>query len=195
VAPTQTHTYTGTHTCIHNTPPGSTPPTLPTQKDCHLSACLRDLLQEPCFQYTTHIWPLHAPRSPDAAPPASPSDMQGSYHHSPLQAHTLRCTCTAFILQDTPSPPWYTRPRVHTCSDTPALPGRSCVPCACLGRDKSLCPRPCMQRPCVCTLAHTCMLTHPLYALAHPLGLSPKFILCQFLSLYPQEAPRPSSRS
>lgn len=68
MAPTQTHTYTDTHTCIHNTPPGGTPPTFPSRRDCHLAACLRDLPQVPCSHvHDTHTRPLHTPQSPSSA--------------------------------------------------------------------------------------------------------------------------------
>lgn len=86
MAPTQTHTHIGTHTCVHNTPPGSTPPTLPTQRSCHLAACLRDL-QSPCSHaHDTHMAPTW-PQSPDTDCQPSPSGAHTPPNLSPPQAH------------------------------------------------------------------------------------------------------------
>lgn len=94
---TQTHTYTGTYTCIHNTPPSSTRPTLPAQRNSHLAACLRDLPRVPCSAVT----PSGPPRAPRASVPCcqlSPSDACTPRSVQPGTTSDsysrLRCTCT-----------------------------------------------------------------------------------------------------
>lgn len=49
VAPNQTHTYTDTHTCVHNTTPQQHITHTPRPERLPPPACLRDRLQEPCF--------------------------------------------------------------------------------------------------------------------------------------------------